>query len=243
MMNKKFSIVALATLITASSSAFAANDNSVNYDVQEYVSAQSLSPKYQIKEMLHNEKDPLIKQSTSHKFKPKLISNYIQAKYVGIKNNDDSGYELGAGFDAKNIELTGSYGAIKTIIAGKQKDVSNTKFAILFPLMLRDNLSIQGGVSYIGTKLKNESIKNNSVFGTLKIKGAVTDSLLAYGSADFELNSTDPDIGGEGYKFHDETTYRAGIEYFLTRDISMGADVSFGSELDKAYTLHVAYKF
>ncbi|EGR2229336.1 hypothetical protein DZF79_13990 [Vibrio parahaemolyticus] len=237
-MNKKISIIALGVLF--STSAFA-------YEAKTYTEAGSQAPQEEATSIRMGEsiQSP---SRTLDKFSPDMITSYGSIRYLGVNENSESrGFEVELGAAVKDFELSVGYRDHDTEMdhAGVKTDesIEQIRARLLAPLYVAEDYSIQAGVSYARTESDVKLIDNNSFFGTVKIKGQLSDSVVGYALADIEFSDENQIIDGEEYDVHDDFTYAFGLDYYATKNLAVGASIAFGSELDSVYTLAATYNF
>ncbi|KDM90941.1 hypothetical protein [Photobacterium galatheae] len=237
-MNKKLSLIALSVLF--SSSPFA-------YEAKTYSEAHGQAP---------SEESTSIKMGESiqgpsrdlDKFSPDIISSYATVRYMGVNEHAESrGFEVELGASIKDVEFSVAYRDHETELdhAGvkTEEQIEQIRAKFLVPLITSDDYVIQAGVRYARTASDIKLIENDSFFGTVKINGQLSDSIVGYAAADFEVSDEDPIIDGKIYDVHDDMTYRFGLDYYATQNLAMGVNIAFGSELDSVYSLGASYKF
>ncbi|ELP5902219.1 hypothetical protein QTV49_004242 [Vibrio vulnificus] len=181
-------------------------------------------------------------------FSPDMITSYGSVRYLGVNENSESrGFEVEFGAVVKDFELSVGYRDHDTEMdhAGvkTEESIEQIRARLLAPLYVDEDYSIQAGVSYARTESDVKLIDNNSYFGTVKIKGQLSDSIVGYVLADIEFSGEKQAIDGSEYDVHDDFTYAFGLDYYPTKNLAVGASIAFGSELDSIYTLAATYNF
>ncbi|MCY9861086.1 hypothetical protein OTK49_00885 [Vibrio coralliirubri] len=235
-MNKKLSIVALSAIFSV---------NAFAYDAPEVYKANGSSDS--IEEFtIHGQGDE-IADKVDLDSNAKLASTYIAAKYMSVNEDFDStGFEVELGTSIYNVEMTASYRDFETsldhVATKPMDDIKQARASLLIPLVVADDYAVHAGVSYAYTEAEATQMDNHSVFGTLKVEGQLSDSIVSYGAVDFEFYEDDALLNdGSSYDVHDSATFRFGLDYFATENLAMGTSVSFGSELDSTFALQFSY--
>lgn len=235
-MNKKLSIVALSAIFSA---------NAFAYGTPEVFEAKESADSIE-HHTIHAQGDEVIR-SVELGTIPNMSSTYIAGKYMTVNEDFDStGFEVELGTSIYNVEMSASYRGFETSldhVAGKpMDDVKQARAAILLPLVVGEDYSVHAGVSYAYTETEATMLENHSAFGTLKVEGQLSDSIVSYGAIDFEFYEGGALLAdGTEYDIHDSATFRFGLDYFATENLAVGTSVSFGSELDSTFALQFSY--
>lgn len=237
-MKNKISLIALGALF--STSAFA-------YEAKTYTEAKTQAPQEETTSIKMGESIQAPSR-TLEEFSPDIISSYGSVRYLGVNENSESrGFEIELGAAVKDFEFSVGYRDHDTELdhAGVKTDesIKQIRAKLLAPVFVAEDYAIQAGVSYAKTESDVKLIDNNSFFGTVKVTGQLSDSVVGYALADIEFSDENQAIDSEEYDVHDDFTYTIGLDYYPTKNLGIGSSIAFGSELDSVYTIAATYNF
>lgn len=236
-------------LIFVTTLALSLSQGALAYEKQEYVSAESTERTNSLSNIELSEPQRAPKKYLESPPKQvDLSSSYFGVGYLSMSDGGEStGFAFNAGTSIHGIDFKVGFNKTSeaTISSTKKHsdELQQYRANILLPLAELENFEFKAGLGYIHTILNTLDRTNDAFLGSILFKTRVSDSLIAHAGADFEFSSDDIIIDKKEYDVHSDATYKVGLDYIAMENLSIGASMSFGSELDESVLINVNYLF